>query len=132
VHWIDLFTRKEYIHILINSLKYYQNKRGLIIHAFCIMPSHLHMVISSHAISESLGATLRDFKKYSNKKLIEEIHLINESRSEWLINAFRKAALKLRRIKSNKLWQDGNHPIELDNNTILDQKIFFSSKPSRS
>jgi len=24
VHWIDLFTRKEFKHILIESLKYYQ------------------------------------------------------------------------------------------------------------
>jgi hypothetical protein len=42
-----------------------------------------------------------------------------------LINAFRKAALKLKRIKSNKLWQDGNHPIELINARMLEQKISY-------
>jgi putative transposase len=47
VQWIDLFTRKEYKYILIDALKYYQLKRGLVIHAWCIMPSHIHLVVSS-------------------------------------------------------------------------------------
>ncbi|MBL3658922.1 transposase [Fulvivirga sediminis] len=62
-------------HVLITFLKYYQQKRGLIIHAWCLMPSHLHMVISSRN-GESLSAIMRDFKKHCNKKLIEEIKLI--------------------------------------------------------
>ncbi len=75
-----MFTRKEYKHIVLESLKYYQNKRGLVVHAYCIMPSHLHMIISNN--DEELSATLRDFKKMTNKKIVEEISLINESRRE--------------------------------------------------
>lgn len=125
VYWIDLFTRKEYKHIIIDSLKYYQQKRNLILHAFCIMPSHLHLIISTKDTTDSLGGVLRDFKKLSNRKIIEEINLVNESRSEWLTRAFVKAGSKLKRIKSNKLWKDGNHPIELDSNEILQQKLDY-------
>jgi len=68
---------------------------------------------------------MRDFKKLSNKKIIEEINLINESRKEWLLRAFQNAGKNLKRIKSNKMWQDGNRPIELDNNFILQQKLDY-------
>ncbi|PTB98021.1 transposase [Marivirga lumbricoides] len=125
VYWIDLFTRKEYNHIIIDTLRYYQKKRNLKIYAFCIMPSHLHLIISSNDSNESLGGIMRDFKKLSNKRIIEEISLLNESRKEWLLRAFQNAGKKLKRIKSNKVWQDGNRPIELDNNFILQQKLDY-------
>jgi hypothetical protein len=67
----------------------------------------------------------RDFKKLSNRKIIETINTINESRSEWLLRAFERDGNKLKRIKSNKLWKDGNHPIELDSNELLQQKLDY-------
>lgn len=123
VFWIDLFTRKEYKHIVLDSLKYYQHKRGLMLHAYCIMPSHLHMIISNN--DEELSATLRDFKKMTNKKIVEEINLINESRREWLLRAFSRAGKKLKRIVAYKLWRDGNHPIELDSASLVSEKLDY-------
>ena len=124
VFWIDLFTRKEYKHILINAIEYYQTKRGLNVHAYCIMPSHLHLIISSQN-GESLSAILRDFKKLTNRRLIEEVNLINESRREWLMRAFKRAGKELKRITGYKLWQDGNHPIELTINEMIQQKLDY-------
>jgi len=72
VHWIDLFTRKQLKEIIINSLSYCQQEKGLRIHAWCLMPSHLHMIISSE--KELLSAIMRDFKKHTNKKFIEELY----------------------------------------------------------
>lgn len=125
VYWIDLFTRKEHNHIITNTLKKYQEKRSSIIYAFCIMPSHIHLIISSKDTTESLSDIIRDFKKLSNKKITEEITSSNECRKEWLLRAFQKAGNKLKRIKSNKMWQNGNRPIELDNIFILQQKLDY-------
>ena len=36
-----------------------------------------------------------------------------------------KKIKKFKRLKSNKMWQDGNRPIELDNNFILQQKLDY-------
>jgi hypothetical protein len=68
---------------------------------------------------------MRDFKKYSNKKLIAELEAINESRKEWLLRAFQKAGQDLKRISGHKLWKDGNHPIELDSTAIQSQKLEY-------
>jgi len=123
VHWIDLFTRKELKHILIDSLKHCQEKKGLVIHVWCLMPSHLHMIVSTN--HDSLSSIMRDFKKFTSKRIISEIERINESRKEWLLNAFKKSGDKLARIKNYKLWQDGNQPKEIVTNEFLDQKLDY-------
>jgi putative transposase len=41
VGWVDLFTRVELKHIVVESLRYCQANKGLLIHAWCLMPSHL-------------------------------------------------------------------------------------------
>ncbi|MEM8845422.1 MAG: transposase, partial [Pseudomonadota bacterium] len=45
VNWIDLFIRDEYREIVIDSLKYCQKYKGLNIHAYCLMTSHIHSII---------------------------------------------------------------------------------------
>jgi REP element-mobilizing transposase RayT len=60
VGWVDLFTRPELKHVIIDSLRYCQKEKGLVIHAWCLMPSHLHLIISSE---NKLSDILRDFKK---------------------------------------------------------------------
>lgn len=123
VFWIDLFTRKEFKYILVDSLHYYQEKRGLILHAYVIMPSHIHMIVSSE--NGDLSAIMRDFKKLTNKRIIACIEEINESRKEWLLRAFTQAGKHLKRIVKYKVWQDGNHPIELYSASIMRQKLDY-------
>lgn len=65
VEWIDVFTRKVYKDILIDSLKHCQNERGLILYSWCIMSNHVHLVIS--AKHNDTSDILRDFKKFTSK-----------------------------------------------------------------
>ena len=65
VYWIDLFTRKELKWIIVKSIKHCQVNKGLIVHAWVLMPSHLHLIISTK--SNPLADILRDFKKFTSK-----------------------------------------------------------------
>ncbi|WP_436516096.1 REP-associated tyrosine transposase [Ekhidna sp. To15] len=123
VFWIDLFTRKEFKHIVIDSLKFCQKEKGLVIHAWCLMPSHLHMIVSSE--TGSLSEIMRDFKKFTSKTIISELDQINESRKEWLIRAFKQSGRNLNRIKEFKVWQDGNKPKAIVSNSFLDEKLMY-------
>ncbi|MEQ9289366.1 MAG: transposase [Cyclobacteriaceae bacterium] len=122
VHWIDLFTRNEFKHVILDSLKYCQKEKGLVVHAWCLMPSHLHMIVSSKS---NLSGIFRDFKKYTSKRIVKELEITNESRKVWLMRAFEKSGEKLKRIKNHKVWQDGNHPIQLESNKFIDQKLDY-------
>ncbi len=124
VNWIDLFTRKAYCELILDSLRYCQKEKGLIVHAWCIMSSHLHLIVSSSGKTQ-LSNIIRDFKKFTSKAIIKEIESMPESRREWLLRDFKEAGTQLKRIRNYKVWQDGNHPIELDTNSMLEQRLSY-------
>ena len=47
VKWIDIFTRKVYRDIVVVSVKFCQQNKGLEIYAFVIMSNHIHLLIRS-------------------------------------------------------------------------------------
>ena len=58
VEWVDVFTRKEYRDILVDSIKYCQAERELKLHCWCIMSNHVHLISSARnrdATSMCLG-----------------------------------------------------------------------------
>ena len=55
VGWVDVFTRKPYRDIVLDSVRYCQDGKGLLLHAWCIMSNHWHLVLrpkTDRAISE--------------------------------------------------------------------------------
>jgi putative transposase len=48
-----------------------------------------------------------------------------ESRREWLLNAFKKAGAANSNNTKNQFWQQNNHPIELWSNLVIKQKIDY-------
>ena len=62
VYWIDVFVREEYMTVIIDSWKHCQQKKGLEIYGWCIMPSHIHMIIGSK--KNKLEDIVRDMKKF--------------------------------------------------------------------
>jgi REP element-mobilizing transposase RayT len=111
VGWVDLFTRREMKHVIIDSLLFCQKEKGLVIHAWCLMPSHLHMIVSTNG--ELLQDIMRDFKKFTSRELVRTIKLINESRRSWMLELFSEVADHLKRVSGYKVWQDGTHPMQL-------------------
>ena len=118
VNWIDVFTRNEYKDELIKSWQYCQHNKGLEIYAWCIMPSHIHIIISSH--DKPLEDIVRDMKGHTSsvfRKLLKEHS--QESRREWIISMMEKEGKKNSNNIEWQFWQQHNKPIE-----ISDQKMF--------
>jgi len=69
VEWIDVFTRVNQKQAIINSLKYCQDYKGLEIFAYCLMPSHLHLICAAKE-GLILADIMRDFKKFTSTKII--------------------------------------------------------------
>ena len=125
VGWVDLFSKKAYRDIVLDSIEYCQKKKGLIVHAWCIMSSHLHLIISRNS-NETLSEIIRDFKKYSSIKLIEEITNKTDSRKSWLLQLFKEAASPINRNRKYKVWRDGNHPVELITNEMINVRLNYT------
>jgi putative transposase len=125
VDWIDVFTRKELCEDLVESLKYCQQYKGLVIYAWCLMPSHLHFVASVKPGTNGLSEIMRDFKKFTSKKIIQSINEIAESRRDWLLRHFAYSGKFNPKIKNYQFWQEGLHAIELNTAKFIEQKINY-------
>ena len=91
IDWVDIFTRASYRHIVVDSLTYCQQAKGLKIYAWVLMSNHLHMVVSTEG-KQTIGEILRDFKKFTNKKILKTLEEDeHESRRTWMLDRFRFA-----------------------------------------
>ena len=125
IHWIDIFIRRRYRDIIIDSLKFCQDNKGLILYAFCIMSSHIHLIVSTSG-KNKLQDIIRDFKKFTALKIIHTIRgNIYESRREWLMNAFMEAGHVNNNNTHFQFWQQLNHPVELCTNRMIEQRLNY-------
>ena len=118
IHWIDIFSRKEYRDIIVDSLNYCIAEKGLVVYAWVIMSNHVHLIITTRSDDGNISDIIRDFKKYTSKQIAKAIETVAESRREWLLNAMRKEAKRIGRATNYKLWKDDNHAICIDGKII--------------
>lgn len=120
--WVDVFTRKEYRDLVVESLRYCQREKGVIIYGWCIMSNHLHLMIRA----DGLSAVLRDFKKFTSKQLLQAIEVNpHESRKEWMLELFKRHGATNSRNQTAQLWQQDNHPMECYSRRFSEQKLDY-------
>ncbi|WP_025741030.1 REP-associated tyrosine transposase [Aquimarina pacifica] len=124
VGWIDVFTRVKQKYVITDSLRYCQEYKGLEIYAYCIMPSHIHMLCKARE-GIILSDIIRDFKKFTSKKIIQTVKEYPESRREWLLDYFGTSCEHLKRNQQYKVWQDGYHAEIANSNWFIQQKIKY-------
>jgi putative transposase len=119
IGWIDLFIRAEYKDILLKSFQYCIDNKGLELYAYCIMTSHVHLIIGSN--KEPMGNNMRDMKRHTCETLRKVIES-NPTESRKAMPACRQAGM-LQQMKETgtansnngdfQLWQQNNKPMEL-------------------
>ncbi|MBL7807376.1 MAG: transposase [Saprospiraceae bacterium] len=125
VDWVDVFIRKSYKDILLDSLRHCQKEKGLVVYAYVIMSSHIHLIVEASG-SIPLSDILRDFKKFTAKTILHEIeHGGYESRREWMLHRFAYHGKNVAGNRKYQFWQSDNHPIVLYTLPVLAQKIGY-------
>ena len=123
VDWVDLFIRRRYFKLLDDSINHCIRKKGLVVHAYVYMSSHIHLIVTTK--QDNLPEIIRDFKKFTTKELVNLIKEAGESRKEWLLNKFGFAADRIKRNSNYKIWKDGFHPVLLDTNKKISQRVNY-------
>jgi len=123
VEWIDVFTRVVYKDLLIDNLAYCQQHKGLKLYAYVIMSNHVHVVVQSR--NSNLSNTLRDFKSYTSKLILNTIEQGVESRKNWMLRQFELAAYRHQRNRHYQFWTHENHAEHLYSSRFINQKITY-------
>jgi putative transposase len=122
VGWVDIFTRKIYRNIAVDSLKYCQQHKGLRLFAFVVMSNHIHLLAQSEA--GDLSDIVRDFKNHTSKKFLDVVNDNVESRSDWMKIVFEYHG-KFKNKQSNQIWTHENHAEHIYSDKFLKQKINY-------
>jgi len=132
VGWVNLFDREVYKQILIDNLKYCQEKEQLEIFAYVLISNHLHLVCRRR--DNDLNELLGRFKSFTSKQFIKEIkENTQEGRKEWLLQLFEEYAKENKQYSKFHIWQYTSHPIHLYSIEVIKQKInYIHQNPVRA
>jgi len=107
----------------LESLRFCQKNKGLEIHAWCIMSSHVHLVFRS-INGQKPELLIGDLKRFTGKAIVQAIkENPTESRKEILLDFFLKEGAKSSNVRAYQFWRHDNKPIELWSNKVILQKI---------
>ncbi len=124
VYWLDVFVRGAYFSIVVESLNFCRQNLGMQIFCWCIMPSHVHLIIK--AKEKNPDKVLGRFKEHTSKHIQEAIGSnMKESRKEWMLWMFERAGKKSSNVTNRQFWQHHNKPIELWSHKVIEQKVDY-------
>ena len=134
VGWIDIFSRKNYRDIVLDSLTFCRKEKGLLVFAYVIMTNHLHLILQTDTTSHySLSEIIRDFKKFTSYSILNAIQNEPESRRDWLMHMFAYYAKYNPNNAHFQLWKQDNHPIALYSEKVIRQKVdYIHTNPVRA
>ena len=126
VDWQCVFKEDRYFKVIIDSLNYCRQKKGLLLFGFVIMPNHMHCMAASKEGFE-LPDIMRDFKRYTATKITE---LLEEDNERLFLHLFRKAG-EWQKTKI-KVWQDEYHPVAIMSEKWFREKMeYIHANPVR-
>ncbi len=134
VDWVDVFIRPVYKQIIVDSLNFCSDSKGLTVFAWCLMTNHIHLVAEAKD-GFKLSEIIRDFKKFTARSVLSAIQDEPESRKDWMLYRFEYAGKFIKRIEKYHFWQDGNHAVYLDPHKpeMLEGRIFYThDNPQRA
>lgn len=97
--WKHLFVEPPYSRIILDSLVWLQEEKRILLFAFVIMPSHLHLVLKP--VHTEIGDILKDFGSYTAHTILRQLRL---EKKKHLLQFFHTQRRDARHQHS--IWQD--------------------------
>ena len=118
LHWIPIFTRQQSVQILIDCIKFLQDKDALKVYAYVILENHMHMVVSSN----DLHKTMQSFKHFTAKQILNMLKKENVKTILDQLSFYKKANHK---EKTYQVWEEGYQPKLIQNDDMMKIKIDY-------
>ena len=120
IEWLDIFTKPQYYQVLINSLKFCQKEKGLLLHAYVIMTNHVHLLAQTKENYE-LDKIIQDFKRHTTKEIKS---LLQEDRRQYILRLIQQSFDK-KNGQAFQIWQRENYPELIESEHFLEQKFNY-------
>ena len=117
LNWIPVFTRKETVEILLNSL-HHISKDGMKIYAYVILENHSHLI----AQSEDLERDMMRYKSYTARQII---HWLAKNKVSKVLDQLAFYKKEHKEDRTYQFWQEGVHPEWIQNHDMMRQKVEY-------
>ena len=125
VAWLAAFSYPQHAEILIESWRFLQNDRGIVIMGWVIMENHIHWI----AAGPDLGKRVGEFKSYTAKSILR---CMERRGYETLLQELSFYKLKHKTGQQHQFWQEGSHPQVIESDEVAWQKIeYIHNNPLR-
>ncbi len=123
VDWVDVFTRKIYRDMLLESMDFCRRTKALKNWGYVVMSNHMHCIWQSK--EHNLPDIIRDFKRYTSQQILKTISQIPESRKDWMLKRFEFAAMRSVRSSKHQFWENDNHAELILTESFFNQKLSY-------
>lgn len=125
VAWLPIFSRPDLVDIVLDSWRFLQRERGIVILAWVILENHLHWI----GAGPQLGKRVGEFKSFTATSIVK---LLREKAAHALLQALEYYKLRHKIDQQHQLWQDGSHPQIIESEEVMWQKIeYIHNNPLR-
>jgi len=123
VEWVHLFNKEPYRNIILDSLSYLRTEKKTQLNAFVVMSSHVHAILWPK-IGINLSDIIRDFKRFTSRKISQEAETQNETE---ILKVFEMARSenRARDVSRYQVWQEGSHPEAIFTEEFARQKMNY-------
>jgi REP element-mobilizing transposase RayT len=123
IDWVDVFSRKIYRDIMVESLRYCRDHKGLQVWGYAIMTNHVHCIL--RAKQGNLPEVIQHLKRHTASKILKAMQTVPESRKDWMLKRFEFAARRNSRDGFYQFWQHHNHAEEINSESFFRQKLAY-------
>ena len=118
VNWIPLFGDRAIAQIILNSLKFLQDKQRIQLYGYVIMENHLHLIASAEKLSREISC----FKSFTARSIID---YLKAHQKTYLLAQLKAAKQIYKTDQQYQVWQEGFHPQFISSTEMLLQKLEY-------
>lgn len=116
---IDIFNHEKPRKIFYESLKFCQKTRNLILHAFVIMPDHIHLLISDNdGDAKRLRTTISSLRNFTGRNILKIIDIFLPQYKD-------RTTTDGAGDRDRMFWVPGWHPIMIASEKFYYQKMNY-------
>ena len=118
VAWLPVFAYPDYVNIVLDSWRFLQREREIVILSWVVLENHLHWIATGPDLSKRVG----EFKSFTAKQIIRKMEA---NGAKTLLQELEYYKLRHKVDQTHQVWQEGSHPKVIETDDVMWQKIEY-------